>query len=710
MQLHTLQTLVSQTAGKATAPLQPNPRPALNSKEDFRKWCVNPTTQHIFYSAWEGVNPGLRISKSNPAKLLHGFVADFDAAITDQMILDVATSGGILPMWSTRTYSGGARLVWQFEEPLLMDNHILAERVMKTLVKELKVKKLLPGFDEASTESSQYFEAGTDWQPVAGAMPIPVDLVGLWTLDSANSKITQQSGLEIPIEEIAAEVERQFPGRWTGDFVVGSRGPLFWVPDGIQRVGCQVGDNGMVCYSSRAESGFLPWEKIFGKAFVQKWEAKHIGGFMDSMWYDGKMYWWKVDDVWVARNKDDSIMHLQNHGVSSKTSGKEVISRAGKILCAVQDARKVDYAAPLLFEKGEIVDINGEKVLNISRREAMVEADVPDPGNTAHFPWIWDFITNIFVQPDGTNHQMDYFLAWFQRLWTSARAKQLFQGQMLVLAGSAGQGKTFMSRCIIGAALGGSVDASDILQGKTNFNKQAAETCIWRVDDAAGSANRTEALKFGDTLKKHVANPIAVYHPKFRDAVEFPWRGRIVLTCNTDPNSLAILPSLDNTFEDKIMMLKFGSYMPHFKTSHEHEAMVANELPFFLAWLKQWQAPASVLGQNNRFGVISYHHKELVDASQEGDSATSLVEILETWRQGEVEVAKCDPEIKISSSQLLGRIREMVSGGPELMRNYSTIRLGRELRAIKPRYSPLTKISKVNGITTYVFSMKTKLE
>jgi hypothetical protein len=158
------------------------------------------------------------------------------------------------------------------------------------------------------------------------------------------------------------------------------------------------------------------------------------------------------------------------------------------------------------------------------------------------------------------------------------------------------------------------------------------------------------------------------------------------------------------------MMLKFGNYMPHFKTSHEHEAMVANELPFFLAWLKQWQAPAEVIGQNNRFGVISYHHKELVDASQEGDSATSLVEILETWREGEVEVAKCDPEIKISSSQLLGRIREMVSGGPELMRNYSTIRLGRELRAIKPRYSPLTKISKVNGITTYVFSMKTKLE
>ena len=710
MQVHTLPNLVSQTAGKITTPIQANPRPTLANKEAYRKWCSNANTQHVFYSAWEGVNPGLRISKANPAKLLHGFVADYDADVTDQMILDVANSGGILPTWSSRTFSGGARLIWEFEEPLLMDNHILAERFMKTLVKELKVKKLLPGFDESSMESSQYFEAGTNWAAVASGMPIPVDLVGLWTLDSATGKIAQQGGTEIPIEEIAAEVERQFPGRWVGDFVVGARGPLYWVPDGVQRVGCQVGDFGMICYSSRADAGFLPWDKILGKSFVQKWEAKHIGGFIENMWYDGKMYWWKVDDVWVPRNKDDSMMHLANHGVSVKTNGKEVISRAGKILCGVQDVRKVEYAAPLLFERNEIVDINGEKVLNIGRREALMEANVADPENTAHFPWIWEFISRIFVQSDGDNSQMDYFLAWFQRLWVSARNKQLFQGQMLVLAGSAGQGKTFMSRCIIGAALGGSVDASDILQGKTNFNKQAAETCIWRVDDAAGATSRNDALKFGDTLKRHVANPIAVYHPKFRDAVEFPWRGRIVLTCNTDPNSLAILPSLDNTFEDKIMMLKFGDWIPAFKTSHEHEAMVANELPFFLAWLKQWQPPAYVMGQNNRFGVLSYHHRELVEASQEGDSGTGLLEILEMWREGEVEVAKCDPEIRISSSQLLGRIRDMVSGGAELMRNYSTIRLGRELRAIKQRYKPLTKISKVNGITTYVFAMKAKLE
>jgi hypothetical protein len=702
MILHKINNLASQTAEPIPCPPEPSQRPTLNSKEEFRAWCSNNKTNHCFYSAWEGVNRDLRISRSNPAKMLHGFVADYDADINDDMIKEAFASELFAPTWATKTFSGGARLIWEFEEPLLLDNHKLAERFLKTMAKELKVKELLPGFDESSLKDSQYFELGTHWERNAASNPIPTDLVGIWTLDSATEKIFGNETLVIPIEEVANEVEKLYPGRWKGKFEVGCRGPLFWVDDGIDRIGCQVGDFGMICYSSRAEASFMPWDKVLGKAFVQKWEVQAVKGFVDSMWYDGKLYWWHVDEDWVGRTKDDSLMHLRNFGVPNKTSGKEVISRAEKVLCAVQDARKIDFAAPLLFEKDEIVNLNGDKVLNIGRREAMQEADVVD---VTMFPWIYDFITNIFVQPDGSNTQMDYFLAWFQRLWVSARNHHLAQGQMLVLAGDAGQGKTFMSRCIIGAALGGSVDASDILQGKTNFNKQAAETCIWRIDDAAYASNRNEAVRFGETLKRHVANPVATYHPKFRDAVEFPWKGRIVLTCNTDPQSLAILPSLNNTIADKILMLKFGGYMPTFQSNHLQEANVAKELPYFLAWLKQWQAPAYVIAGNSRFGIQGFHHQELVDASRESDSATSLKEVLQLWIEGETQVMKCDPIVEITSTELLGKLRSNIPGGADLMRQYSPSRLGRELRTLLGVYSPLKTVRIKDGISRYRFEM-----
>lgn len=702
MKITKLRNLSSQTAEQDQCPPAPSQRPPLKTKEEFRAWCTASSTNHCFYSPWEGTNQGLRVSRSNQAKKLHGFVADYDADITDDMIAEALKSDVCPPMHASKTFSGGARLVWEFEEPLLLDNPKLAERFLKTLVKELNIKNLLPGFDEASMNDGQYFEIGTDWRDNPGATPVPTDLIGLWTLDSASEKIFSTEEFTIPIEEVAKEVEKLFPGRWQGNFTVGSRGPLFWVQDGIDRIGCQVGDHGMICYSSRAESSFMPWEKLFGKTFVQKWEVQAIKGFIDSLWYDGKLYWWKVDEDWVGRTKEDSFMHLKKFGVSNKTNGREVISRAEKILCAVQDVRKIDFAAPLLFEKDEIVDLNGDRVLNIGRREAMEEAGVVDP---ALFPWIYDFITNIFVQSDGSNTQMDYFLAWFQRLWVSARAKQLSQGQMMVLAGDAGQGKTFLSRCVIGAALGGSVDASDILQGKTNFNKQAAETCIWRIDDAAYASNRSDAVKFGETLKRHVANPIATYHPKFRDAVEFPWKGRIILTCNTDPQSLAILPSLNNTIADKILMLKFGDYQPKFKPNHEQEAMVAAELPYFLAWLKQWQPPANVVANKSRFGIQSFHHQELVEASREGDSSTTLMDVLELWRSGEVEVAKCDPVVEVSTTELLGKFRSNIPGGADLMRNYTPTRLGRELRSLQGVYKPLENIRIIEGRTRYVFKM-----
>ena len=55
--------------------------PTVPSKEDFRKWCIDPTTKHIFYSAIEGANPHDRVGSANPPFRMHGFVADYDGDI-----------------------------------------------------------------------------------------------------------------------------------------------------------------------------------------------------------------------------------------------------------------------------------------------------------------------------------------------------------------------------------------------------------------------------------------------------------------------------------------------------------------------------------------------------------------------------------------------------------------------------------------------------
>ena len=77
-----------------------------------------------------------------------------------------------------------------------------------------------------------------------------------WTLSTplstkaVNSKPPETSDTTIPISVIAEEVESRFPNRWFGEFEVGARGPLFWIDDGINRDGCQVVEDGIVCYSA----------------------------------------------------------------------------------------------------------------------------------------------------------------------------------------------------------------------------------------------------------------------------------------------------------------------------------------------------------------------------------------------------------------------------------------------------------------------------
>lgn len=709
-----LPNLASQTATTGVAlPLAPAPRPSLKDKPAFRAWCNEIGTNHMFYSLVEGLIPGLRISEANPPKLLHGFVADYDAAVTDAMIVDLGKAKGLLPTWSSRTFSGGARLVWEFAEAILCDCKPLAERFLAVVAKELKVKAALPGFDDASLNLNQYWEAGTDWQPVPGATAIPADVVGLWVFQAAASKSLKLAGVEIPLEEVAAEVDRQFPGRWVGNFELGARGPLFWVPDGVARVGCQVGSFGMLCFSSRAEGAFLSWGEVLGTGFVKAWEASNTGAHASTLWYDSKSYWWNVDGAWVARSKEDTIMHLKIRGVSAKTGPKDTASKAEQVLGMVQQTRLVTMAAPLIFDAREIVDLGGDRILNISRKEAMQELD--GPSDPALCPWIWEFLHKIWdSHKERGCPQRDYFFAWFKRTWESARALDLAQGQMLVIAGEAGQGKTFLNRCIIGAALGGSIDASELLQGKTNFNKQAAETAIWRIDDATGASSRAEAKKFGETLKRHVANPTVGYHPKFKDAVELPWKGRIVMTCNTDPESLEVIPPLDHTFADKVMLLKFSDWVAEFLPNSQQEAKIAAELPAFLACLRDWVPPAAVLDPGKaRFGVRSFLHPTLVRASRESGGSSPLMEVLELWRNLVRDtVQNYDPVVRLNATLLLSTLRENLPGCATQLREYRVEWFAKELQKLDRQqlYPPLVKIGTIHGRTVYHFDMNLLVE
>ena len=239
------------------------PKPSFKTKSEYREWCGAADTDHCFYSLGEGDNPTIRISTDNPINRLHGFVADYDAPVdwsAIDTVIRVKCPEGLKPTWRTRTQSGYARLVWEFEKPLPIAPE-LAEQFLKRLGDQVKASMLLAGFDRTSFKPTQMFELGEDWVRVGD--PLEQTVVRTVLLKAANDAPIRTEDTSIPIEEIAAEVERRFGGRWNGDFTVGARGPLFWINDGVDRQGCQVREDGMICYSDRAGKGFVGWREIF---------------------------------------------------------------------------------------------------------------------------------------------------------------------------------------------------------------------------------------------------------------------------------------------------------------------------------------------------------------------------------------------------------------------------------------------------------------
>lgn len=700
-----LKNLSSQDAFDCD-PTKWGPHPGYpETKEEFRVWSGHPQTDHLFYTTVEGLTPSLRLTVQNPPQYMHGWAIDYDAYrfIDEKKIADIPNiaPAGLCPMWTCRTRSGGARVVYEFEKPVLIDNKELRESFLKILAKELLVKNLLPEFDDASFEVHlQYWEVGRDWHAVKGGAPIKADWLGLQFFNAATKAKIHGEGFTIPIEAVAEEVERQFPGRWKGDFAVGVRGPLFWIQDGIDRTGCQVGDHGVITYSSRAPKSFMTWRDILGAKFVLDYEAERIGAAAERMWYDGKLYWQSRDEKWAASNKDDAGADLKVGGLSGKVGGKETASEVEKVLSAVRNGpQKVDGAVPFVHCKDDLVVLpNGYRYLNISVSKVIEPSDTPDP---AKFPWIYDWIHKAWDDPQ--DQQRDSFLFWLKHYYGSALNGNLQPGQAIVIAGEHDRGKTFFARQVIARALGGGVEASGYLLGETSFNKACAESACWNVDDTRGSATWDKHDEFSNALKRHVANPTVTYHPKFRDAFDLPWKGRIIVTCNTDAKSLEIMPTLDGTIRDKVTLLKLGNWKPKFWGNPSFEHTIWGETPHFLAWLIQWQPPETVIDNSStRFGsVLPYHHPDLVLASKESSSLGRIEEMLAQWKP--LVRGKDETQRWMTATQLRSSLSD-VPGFDGSLREFGRNRMAQALQGLDKKF--VLKIRIRDGYKQYLLNLQ----
>jgi hypothetical protein len=601
--------------------------PQFENKAEFRDWCAEFNTKHAFISYCEGDSPRKRVSSKNPVNKVSGFIADFDAPVDWVSVKDIINAAlPVAPTWIAKTFSGYIRMIWEFEEPLPIDPNMY-DAFIRELARSLKAPKAMAGFDECSYKASQYYEIGSDWTKMGSV--VPGDFVYTALVKVAGTRPPTSSDTTVPMDIVAAEIEAQYPGRWHGEIEVGARGPLFWIEDGINRDGCQIAEDGVICYSDRAGKGFVSWREILGKTFIEQYERKKIGTVLDEYWFNGKSFFKLLKGSSVTIPKDQLLLELKAANFSSKPKKNQVLTEIEQAVLAISNHNRVDEIAPVVFSSERIVEHNGHRILNSASIEPIEPADDGDP---ALWPFMNVWLSQMFIPAygiTGPRPATDYLFAWIKRFYLAVLNRKFSQGQALLLVGPTNKGKSLLSNKVISAMVGGLADASEYLSGQTKFNKDLARVAAWVIDDTVSAASFQDQRRATELIKRAVANPRIEYHAKYVDAVSIPWTGRVILSLNMDANSLSVIPALDSSNRDKLLALRISdAATSNFPSNNILEDIIDKELPHFCKYILDWVVPQDI-EVYSRFGIESYIDESIASAAYDNSSRSSIAELVE---------------------------------------------------------------------------------
>ena len=597
-----------------------NVPPKLNGdKPAYLKWRGSPDTNHLLFLASEGISPLVRPNAdTNPISRLYAIIADYDAKISVEMEKAIEAAP-VVPNWISDTFSGGRRLVWLFEESISFDAQV-SKAFYGIADKVLQLPKLLPGLDAAAQNATRAYDVGTNWRKLSDT-PIPKNTLHFWLLEASKRAGFKSADTDIPLDDVKAEIDRRWPGEWTGTFEVGARGPVFF-EGRTNPSSAVVMENGIIAFSSHKL--FHSWRDILGAAFVQKYTEDKIGAVISDAWFDGTKYYRQFNDQrWMTVAKEDFAKWLRIRGLDPRDYNGE----PSEILQAemhVQEKCRIDGIAPFLFDERGIVEANGQRLLNTSRVKALQPSTQIGKWGE-HFPFIAEMLDSQFGK-----EQLPFWLGWLKRFYCSALTGRLQKGQALFLVGDVDSGKTLLGQHVIGPLVGGSADASDYVAGDSDFNKHLIPVALWVIDDGKLAIDARTRMKFGEMVKRIVANPQIIYRAMYHDAQMITWSGRLVVTLNKDSYSIQMLPDLGTSMEEKVLVFHIEKPKKLWLPGEKLEPLIASELPHLARYLVDMETEEHVVGPN-RLGIKSFVHEEVRSLSLHSSGVGDHMEIVDLW-------------------------------------------------------------------------------
>ena len=609
------------------------PPSARTNKAARQAWYNNPTTSHCFYTGLEGLNDNQRPSKTNEPRAIHAFVADYDLPIPDLAIQEGISKMRLKPSWIEHSLGGNRRLIWLLESPIITGDADLTSTVLEKAVKWLQLG-MLPGLDEGAFLSfSRLYCRGDLWLNT-GHPPIPADESQAFFVACCKGYSFKSiyTGVKIPMETVEARLKEVFPNfNWPSDFTPESKGPTFWIPESVSPASAIVKEDGMFTFAAHALKPFYNWSELLGADFVKEYRIQSVSEATRDIWCDGKHYWKKVDGVYRFHDSISISRHMKvSCGISAKADPDTGVSCLEEMLEHVSAVNRVAGVAPFVCHPdGLLITPDGHRVLNNYRGLVPKPAEKDD--QQVKFGERWPFTHSLLYGLMDPPEQIDYLIAWFQRIYKSALFLKPSRGHNVMIMGPAHVGKSLIVNEIFGKALGGSMDASQYLLHGDAFGGELFERILWTLEDDAPASESRIRQRFFSKLKQMAANDGHKYSQKFLIPTQVQWFGRVCVTANVDLQSATVIPPLDDSSGDKLCLFRTVEKHPvKFANREEIQKLLEAERPYFLRDILDWTPPPHVKPETNgeRFGFVAYHDPSLLRLSHLVNDVSPLAELV----------------------------------------------------------------------------------
>jgi len=505
--------------------------------------------------------------------------------------------------------------------------------------------------------------------------PMSWALVSGFAVEAAKKVVATRT--DMPIDVVAAEVKSRWPGRWKGPFEVGALGVRFWDDTADNPTGCQVKPDGMLCFTGNVP--FMKWEHIFGSSWTNEKRALNLGQIAGEIYFDGRSYYQQQGGCWFDKCREDILLELSARGLNTVKQKGQTVSEAARVLHHIQNVNRVHGAAPLIFRPPGVVNVAGYRILNTNSLQPIQPAN--GHCTPADFPLLWNWQNGFFVPVEGLdplNHWRNYWL----RTYLAVLEHEPLMGQAVFLCGPVNNGKSLWVYRMLAPSLGGRlVNPYLYLTGQTHFTDELFGSPLWAInDEEAPDEPRKRAMQA--KIKASVVNPELTYHPKFAKKLSLPWQGRVVVTMNDGPDSVGMLPEVNDETRDKLMFFRTQNYAGIWPENKIIEAQVKHELPYMLGWLTRvWKCPEHVTkGAFPRMGMNSYFDPHLLNLSHRQNHYFVFLEVLGLWAhqapsfEGK-EIWEGNPSTLKAEMHILDSLKEM-------MREWTSAKVSKALSAL----------------------------